>query len=336
MLKAIEVDSLTKEFGDFKAVDNISFQVEEGEIFGFLGPNGAGKSTTMMILTTLLKPTSGSVFVGGYDVMLNAKKVREKIGYVQQEISVDEFLTGRENLYLHARINQIPSNLIKSRIDDVLELVELGEKKDQATLTYSGGMRKRLDIANGLLSRPSVLFLDEPTVGLDIQTRRKIWGYIKKIRKDFGMTVFISTHYMEEADKLCDRIGIIDHGKIQVIDTPKSMKTAIGNEIISFNLVDGKSNQDALIEKINKIEFVKEVKNKQDLITVFSTKSNEVIPKIFQESANLEMRIQSLTLKQPTLDDVFISYTGHDLRDETENKKYSRRKEFNLNRRKGL
>ena len=336
MLKAIEVDSLTKEFGDFKAVDNISFQVEEGEIFGFLGPNGAGKSTTMMILTTLLKPTSGSVFVGGYDVMLNAKRVREKIGYVQQEISVDEFLTGRENLYLHARINQIPSNLIKSRIDDVLELVELGEKKDQATLTYSGGMRKRLDIANGLLSRPSVLFLDEPTVGLDIQTRRKIWGYIKKIRKDFGMTVFISTHYMEEADKLCDRIGIIDHGKIQVIDTPKSMKTAIGNEIISFNLVDGKSNQNTLIEKINKIEFVKEVKNKQDLITVFSTKSNEVIPKIFQESANLEMRIQSLTLKQPTLDDVFISYTGHDLRDETENKKYSRRKEFNLNRRKGL
>ena len=336
MLKAIEVGSLTKEFGDFKAVDNISFQVEEGEIFGFLGPNGAGKSTTMMILTTLLKPTSGSVFVGGYDVMLNAKRVREKIGYVQQEISVDEFLTGRENLYLHARINQIPSNLIKSRIDDVLELVELGEKKDQATLTYSGGMRKRLDIANGLLSRPSVLFLDEPTVGLDIQTRRKIWGYIKKIRKDFGMTVFISTHYMEEADKLCDRIGIIDHGKIQVIDTPKSMKTAIGNEIISFNLVDGKANQDTLIEKINKIEFVKEVKNKQDLITVFSTKSNEVIPKIFQESANLEMRIQSLTLKQPTLDDVFISYTGHDLRDETENKKYSRRKEFNLNRRKGL
>ena len=335
-MHAIEVNSLIKKFGDFKAVDNISVQVEEGEIFGFLGPNGAGKSTTMMILTTLLKPTSGNVFVGGYDVMLNAKKVREKIGYVQQEISVDEFLTGRENLYLHARINQIPSNLIKSRIDDVLELVELGEKKDQAALTYSGGMRKRLDIANGLLSRPSVLFLDEPTVGLDIQTRRKIWGYIKKIRKDFGMTIFISTHYMEEADKLCDRIGIIDHGKIQIVDTPKSMKSAIGNEIISFNLVDGKANQDALIEQINKIEFVKEVKIKQDLITVFSTKSNEVIPKIFQESINLEMRIRSLTLKQPTLDDVFISYTGHDLRDKTENKKYSRRKEFNLNRRKGL
>ena len=336
MLNAIEVNSLTKKFGDFKAVDSISFNVEEGEIFGFLGPNGAGKSTTMMILTTLLKPTSGHALVGGHNVVSDAKRVREKIGYVQQEISVDEFLTGRENLYLHARINQIPKNLIKSRIDEVLELVELGEKQDDATLTYSGGMRKRIDIANGLLSRPAVLFLDEPTVGLDIQTRRKIWGYIRKIRKDFGMTIFISTHYMEEADNLCDRIGIIDFGKIQIIDAPKSMKSAIGNEIISFNLVDGKASQDTLIEQISKIEFVKEVKNKQDLITVFSTKSNEVIPKIFQISTNLEMKINSLTLKQPTLDDVFISYTGHDLRDDTVNQKYSRRKEFNLNRRKGL
>jgi ABC-2 type transport system ATP-binding protein len=335
-LHAIDVNSLTKKFGDFKAVDNISFQVEEGEIFGFLGPNGAGKSTTMMILTTLLKPTSGYALVGGYNVASEAKKVREKIGYVQQEISVDEFLTGRENLYLHARINQVPNNQISSRIDEIIELVELTEKQDKATLTYSGGMRKRLDIANGLLSRPSVLFLDEPTVGLDIQTRRKIWEYIRKIRHDFGMTVFITTHYMEEADNLCDRIGIIDFGKIQIIDKPKSMKSAIGNEIITFSLVDGKANQDALINQISKIEFVKEVKNKQDIIKVLSTKSNEVIPKIFQESMNLGINISSLSLKQPTLDDVFISYTGHELRDETENQKYSRRKEFNLNRRKGL
>ena len=333
---AIEVNSLTKKFGDFKAVDNISFQVEEGEIFGFLGPNGAGKSTTMMILTTLLKPTSGYALVGGHNVVSEAKKVRKKIGYVQQEISVDEFLTGRENLYLHARINQVPNNQIKSRIDEVIELVELTEKQDKATLTYSGGMRKRLDIANGLLSRPSVLFLDEPTVGLDIQTRRKIWEYIRKIRQDFGMTIFVTTHYMEEADNLCDRIGIIDFGKIQIIDKPKSMKSAIGNEIITFSLVDGKANQDALINQISKIEFVKEVKNKQDLIKVLSTKSNEVIPKIFQESMNLGINISSLSLKQPTLDDVFISYTGHELRDETENQKYSRRKEFNLNRRRGL
>jgi ABC-2 type transport system ATP-binding protein len=335
-LHAIEVNSLTKKFGDFKAVDNISFHVEEGEIFGFLGPNGAGKSTTMMILTTLLKPTSGYALVGGHNVVSEAKKVRKKIGYVQQEISVDEFLTGRENLYLHARINQVPNNQISSRIDEVIELVELTEKQDKAALTYSGGMRKRLDIANGLLSRPSVLFLDEPTVGLDIQTRRKIWEYIRKIRQDFGMTIFISTHYMEEADNLCDRIGIIDVGKIQIIDKPKSMKSAIGNEIITFSLVDGKANQDALINQISKIEFVKEVKNKQDLIKVLSTKSNEVIPKIFQESMNLGINISSLSLKQPTLDDVFISYTGHELRDETENQKYSRRKEFNLNRRRGL
>ena len=335
-MHAIEVNSLTKKFGDFNAVDNISFQVEEGEIFGFLGPNGAGKSTTMMILTTLLKPTSGYALVGGHNVVSEAKKVRKKIGYVQQEISVDEFLTGRENLYLHARINQVPNNQISSRIDEVIELVELTEKQDKATLTYSGGMRKRLDIANGLLSRPSVLFLDEPTVGLDIQTRRKIWEYIRKIRQDFGMTIFISTHYMEEADNLCDRIGIIDVGKIQIIDKPKSMKSAIGNEIITFSLVDGKANQDALINQISKIEFVKEVKNKQDLIKVLSTKSNEVIPKIFQESMNLGINISSLSLKQPTLDDVFISYTGHELRDETENQKYSRRKEFNLNRRRGL
>ncbi len=333
---AIEVNSLTKKFGDFKAVDNISFHVEEGEIFGFLGPNGAGKSTTMMILTTLLKPTSGYALVGGHNVVSEAKKVRKKIGYVQQEISVDEFLTGRENLYLHARINQVPNNQISSRIDEVIELVELTEKQDKAALTYSGGMRKRLDIANGLLSRPSVLFLDEPTVGLDIQTRRKIWEYIRKIRQDFGMTIFVSTHYMEEADNLCDRIGIIDVGKIQIIDKPKSMKSAIGNEIITFSLVDGKANQDALINQISKIEFVKEVKNKQDLIKVLSTKSNEVIPKIFQESMNLGINISSLSLKQPTLDDVFISYTGHELRDETENQKYSRRKEFNLNRRRGL
>jgi ABC-2 type transport system ATP-binding protein len=335
-LYAIEVNSLTKKFGNFKAVDNISFQVEEGEIFGFLGPNGAGKSTTMMILTTLLKPTSGYALVGGHNVVSEAKKVRKKIGYVQQEISVDEFLTGRENLYLHARINQVPNNQISSRIDEIIELVELTEKQDKATLTYSGGMRKRLDIANGLLSRPSVLFLDEPTVGLDIQTRRKIWEYIRKIRQDFGMTIFVTTHYMEEADNLCDRIGIIDFGKIQIIDKPKSMKSAIGNEIITFSLVDGKANQDALINQISKIEFVKEVKNKQDLINVLSTKSNEVIPKIFQESMNLGINISSLSLKQPTLDDVFISYTGHELRDETENQKYSRRKEFNLNRRRGL
>ena len=334
-MNSIEINSLTKSFGDFNAVDSITLKIESGEIFGFLGPNGAGKSTTMMILTTLLKPTSGNALVQGYDVQSQGKKVRENIGFVQQEISVDEYLTGRENLLLQARINRIPKSEISSRIDEVLDLVELTEKQDQASITYSGGMRKRLDIASGLLHRPKVLFLDEPTVGLDIQTRRKIWEYIRKIHKEFGMTIFLSTHYMEEADKLCDRIGIIDHGKIQAIDKPSTMKNALGNDRISFTLVDGIDKRDSLIEKIQDINFVKEIKIKEDEITVFSSQSTDVIPRIFQISNDMRMKINTISLAQPTLDDVFISYTGHNLRDDTR-KKFSRRKEFNLNRRRGF
>jgi len=334
-MNSIEINSLTKSFGDFNAVDSITLKIESGEIFGFLGPNGAGKSTTMMILTTLLKPTSGNALVQGYDVQSQGKKVRENIGFVQQEISVDEYLTGRENLLLQARISRISKSEISSRIDEVLDLVELTEKQDQASITYSGGMRKRLDIASGLLHRPKVLFLDEPTVGLDIQTRRKIWEYIRKIHKEFGMTIFLSTHYMEEADKLCDRIGIIDHGKIQAIDKPSTMKNALGNDRISFTLVDGIDKRDSLIEKIQDINFVKEIKMKEDEITVFSSQSTDVIPRIFQISNDMQMKINTISLAQPTLDDVFISYTGHNLRDDT-SQKFSRRKEFNLNRRRGF
>ena len=334
-MSSIEINSLTKSFGDFNAVDDITLKIESGEIFGFLGPNGAGKSTTMMILTTLLKPTSGNALVQGYDVQSQGKKVRENIGFVQQDISVDEYLTGRENQILQARISRIPKSEVSSRIDEVLELVELKERQNQASITYSGGMRKRLDIASGLLHRPKVLFLDEPTVGLDIQTRRKIWEYIRKIHKEFGMTIFLSTHYMEEADKLCDRIGIIDHGKIQAIDKPSTMKNALGDDRISFTLVDGIDNRDSLIKKIEEIDFVKEIKLKEDEITVFSSQSTDVIPKIFQISNDMEMKINTISLTQPTLDDVFISYTGHNLRDDT-GKKFSRRKEFNLNRRRGF
>ena len=334
-MHAIKVDSLSKNFEKFKAVDNISFQIEEGEIFGFLGPNGAGKSTTMMILTTLLKPTSGNASVQGFDVVTQAKKVRENIGYVQQEIGVDEYLTGRENLVFQSRISQMPKDLVESRIDEVISLVELEEKQNEAAITYSGGMRKRLDIACGLIHRPKVLFLDEPTVGLDIQTRRKIWEYIRKIHKEFEMTLFVSTHYMEEADKLCDRVGIIDYGKIQVIDTPEIMKNAIGNDMISFSLIDGIAKQDELINRIKQIEFVNQVTRKQGEITIKSSQCSEVIPKIFQTTTELGIEIDSLSLNKPTLDDVFISYTGHNLRDDT-TQKLNKRKEFNLNRRRGL
>ena len=324
-MSSIEIDSLSKKFGNVLAVDDISLKVKEGEIFGFLGPNGAGKSTTMMILTTLLKPTIGSALVAGYDVVSQAKQVRQNIGYVQQEISVDEYLTGRENLILQARLNHIPKNLVDKRIDEILDLIELSEKQNMSVNTYSGGMRKRLDIAGGLLHRPKVLFLDEPTVGLDIQTRRKIWEYIKKIHDEFEMTIFLSTHYMEEADNLCDRIGIIDYGKIQVIDAPQTMKNALGNEVITFTINHNEEKKSNLIAKIKDIEFVKEISTNQNGITVFSSKGTEVIPLIFQLSSNMEIKINSISLTQPTLDDVFISYTGRELRDDTDN--FNKRRE---------
>ena len=324
-MKAIETKSLVKEFGKVRAVDDISFNVEEGEIFGFLGPNGAGKSTTMMILTTLLKPTSGNAIVAGYDVVSQAKKVRENIGYVQQEIAVDEYLTGRENLLLDARLNHIPKNLINKRIDEILELIELKDKQDQAVITYSGGMRKRLDIAGGLLHRPKVLVLDEPTVGLDIQTRRKIWEYLKQIHKEFNMTIFLSTHYMEEADKLCDRVGIIDYGKIQAIDSPQAMKNALGDEVVSFRL-EGNDVNSNLLEQLKTISLVKDVSINDNQIVVYTTKGTELIPQIFQITSNLKIKINKISLTQPTLDDVFISYTGHELRDD--DVKYNQKLEF--------
>jgi ABC-2 type transport system ATP-binding protein len=313
-LYSIETKSLTKSFGDVIAVNDISFSVKKGEIFGFLGPNGAGKSTTIMILTTLLKTTSGQALISGFDVMKNAKQVRENIGYVQQETTVDEYLTGRENLLLQAKLNHIPKSEIDKRIDEVLELIELSDKQDKSVGTYSGGMRKRLDIAGGLLHRPKVLFLDEPTVGLDIQTRRKIWKYLKKIHDEFDMTIFLTTHYMEEADQLCDRIGIIDGGKIQVIDSPENMKKAMGNEVISI-IFEGE-NRDSFLSVLKKIEFVNKINEDGSKLTLFASNGTEVIPKIFQISSELDIKITSISLTQPTLDDVFISYTGHEIRDD--------------------
>ena len=314
-LYSIETKSLKKSFGDVTAVNDVSISVKNGEIFGFLGPNGAGKSTTIMILTTLLKPSSGQALIAGFDVMKDAKLVRQNIGYVQQETTVDEYLTGRENLLLQAKLNHIPKDEINQRITEILHLIELSDKQDEPVVTYSGGMRKRLDIAGGLLHRPKVLFLDEPTVGLDIQTRRKIWKYIKKLHEEFEMTIFLTTHYMEEADQLCDRIGIIDGGKIQVIDSPENMKNAMGNEVISIVLEQSEKNTSFLSE-LKKIEFVNKINEDNSKLTLFASKGTEVIPKIFQISSKLNIKITSISLTQPTLDDVFISYTGHEIRDD--------------------
>jgi len=324
-LLAVETKSLSKTYGTgVKAVDEVSITVNDGEIFGFLGPNGAGKSTTIMILTTLLKPTSGTAHVAGFDVVTQAKKVREKIGYVQQESTVDEYLTGRENLELQAKLNHIQKDLVKKRVDELLELVELSDRQHDSVITYSGGMRKRLDIAGGLLHRPKVLFLDEPTLGLDIQTRYKIWEYIKDIHKEFGMSIFLTTHYMEEADRLCDNISIIDYGKIKVTGSPKSLKNALGNEVVVFE-INSDMKLENLLSELKKIPLVKDIKTNGDEVTVFSTRGDQVMPKIFEISANLGIKIETISLTRPTLDDVFLSYTGRELRDE--NGSYNLKKE---------
>lgn len=327
-MAAIKTDSLVKKYGEQNAVDNVSITVEDGEIFGFLGTNGAGKSTTMMILTTLLKPTSGSAQVVGYDVVSNPKAIRQNIGYVQQDTAVDEFLTGRDNLMLQARLSHIPSSKRNARIDDMLDMVDLQTRANDSTVTYSGGMRKRLDIAGGLLHRPKVLFLDEPTVGLDIQTRRKIWEYIRRMHKEYGMTIFLSTHYMEEADNLCDRIGIIDSGKIRTVDSPSSLKSSLGSEVITLNATG--QNRAKLADSIKTLSDIREITLDSETITVYTYDGKSVIPRIFEESARLGTSIESISLKQPTLDDVFISYTGHELRDDEQG--FDRKKAYRKTR----
>lgn len=312
-LNAIETVSLKKTYGSVVAVDNLNFAVEEGEIFGFLGPNGAGKSTTMMLLTTLLKPTSGRATVAGYDVASQASQVRRSIGYVQQDTSVDEFMTGRENLSFAAQINRIPKQTASKRIDEVLDLVELGSRMNDTVSTYSGGMRKRLDIASGLLHMPRVLFLDEPTVGLDIQTRRKIWDHLRSIHEQYGITIFVSTHYMEEADKLCDRVAIIDYGKAQHVGTPQEMKDALGKQVISLD-VGGRVSD--VVSAMRGIRQIQEVRFRDRNITAYTEGGTAVIPQIFEISDTMGVSISSLSITQPTLDDVFLSHTGHELRDE--------------------
>src|SRR5437879_2613736 len=277
-----------------------------------------------MILTTLLKPTSGKAYVAGFDVVTQAKNVRQNIGYVQQDSTVDEYLTGRENLEQQAKLNHSPRNTMEKRINDILEVVELADRQRESVVTYSGGMRKRLDIAGGLLHRPKVLFLDEPTLGLDIQTRYKIWDYIKKIHDEFGMSIFLTTHYMEEADKLCDNISIIDHGKIKVTGSPKSLKNALGNEVVIFE-VDSDLKLKNLLSELKKLPLVKDVTTEGYEITIFSPSGNQVTPKIFELTGKLGVKIESITLTKPTLGDVFLSYTGRELREENEG--FNRKKE---------
>ena len=314
----IEASGLTKVFpGGITAVDDISFTVKKGEIFGFLGPNGAGKSTTISMLTTLSSPTKGHATVAGLDISKSPYKVRLAIGYVSQDLAVDDALTGYENLRLQAGFYHIPKNEVKDRIAEVLNMVELQDRAKDKVETYSGGMRKRLDIACGLIHRPKLLFLDEPTLGLDIQTRREIWKYINHLREETGMTIFLTTHYMDEADSLCDRIAIIDIGKIKTLDTPSNLKSSLGNELIEFQFSANDSDKiNSAIEVISKLDFIKSVAEAGSRGYIASVNNGEAsIPALFEALKDNQAKISNILFKQPSLDDVFLNYTGREMRE---------------------
>jgi len=316
-LDIIKTTNLTKKFNDLTAVDNISFSVKKGEIFGFLGPNGAGKTTTIKMLTTLLNPTKGSAEVADFDIIKKRDDVRRKIGVVFQEPALDTELTGKENLDFHARMYALNKEKRKTRINDVLKLVDLMDKKDVFVKNYSGGMKRRLEIARGLMHFPTVLFLDEPTLGLDAQTRRAIWDYVKKMNKEEGTTIFLTTHYMDEADYLCDRIGIIDHGKILVIDSIDNLKNSVGNDVITLTCSD----MDKLVKKLKEQTWISKIKQHDSFLTLGVEKGDEKIPSIIEIAQNLNIKIKSISVRKPTLDDVFLSFTGRTIRDETQNNK---------------
>jgi len=322
MPSIIKTEKLTKVYsGGIKAVNNVSFEVEEGEIYGFLGPNGAGKTTTILMLITLLKPTSGKATVCGFDIAREPSKVRESIGYVSQDVAVDENLTGRENLLLQGRFYHLPKDVLEKCIKDVLQMVDLTDRADHLVATYSGGMRKRLDIAEGLIHRSKVLFLDEPTLGLDIQTRHKIWEYIQRLRKEANMTIFLTTHYMDEADTLCDRVSIIDYGQIKIVGKPNDLKSQVGGDIVTLRFTKATNTlAEEAVESIRKMPFVENVISTEDSYNIIARNGETIIPKIFEAVSRVGAALESISMKRPTLDDVFLAYTGRAFREEEGNR----------------
>ena len=311
-MHVIETNNLTKRFGTLVAVDHVSFSVEEGEIFGFLGPNGAGKTTTINMLTTLMSPTEGSAKVGGLDVEKQDDKVREIVGLVPQDITVDDDLTGMENMMLQAKLYHVPTKVAKERIREVLNLVGLTEAANRRVETYSGGMRKLLELAEGLIHYPKVLFLDEPTLGLDVQTRVVVWDYIKKLRDKRGITMFLTTHYMEEADLLCDRIAIIDYGKIVALDTPQNLKDSLGGDIIEMEFDQSSVDNTKTLSSLSQVKDVKKI---GDVYRIKVSKGEEALPKIMEKVLKKNLRISKVSLVKPTLDQVYLEHTGRSLRE---------------------
>jgi ABC-2 type transport system ATP-binding protein len=302
---AVEVDGLVKRFGGFTAVDEVSFAVQPGELFGFLGPNGAGKTTTISILCTLLRPSGGSARVAGHDVAREPAAVRSSIGLVFQEITLDDYLTGSENLKFHAVLYGCHPAQVRERAAPLLEMVGLTDRADQQVRFYSGGMKRRLEIARGLLHAPRVLFLDEPTIGLDPQTRVHIWDYVDTLRQREATTMFLTTHYMDEAER-CDRIAIIDQGRIVAIDTPDALKASIGDDIVTVVTAD----DDAAQEQIARSLGVSGEKT-DDGLRLRVPKGDEFVPSLFEHGLD----VRSVSVRRPSLDDVFLEYTGRDIRD---------------------
>jgi ABC-2 type transport system ATP-binding protein len=308
----IETHDLTKTFNGFTAVKSVSISIIKGEIFGFLGPNGAGKTTTIKMLTTLLRPTSGSATIAGADILKQKDEVRRSIGVVFQEPALDTELTGKENLDYHARMYNIGKTNREKKINEVLDLVDLSDKRDVLVKNYSGGMKRRLEIARGLMHSPQVLFLDEPTLGLDAQTRQAIWKYIKKMNKEKNTTIFLTTHYMDEADNLCDRISIIDHGEILVTDTTDHLKNRIGNDIITLTVSD----QEKFISNMKQLSWIKNVESGESSLILGVEKGEEKIPLLIEFAQNQKIQVKAISLRKPTLDDAFLHYTGRSIRED--------------------
>jgi ABC-2 type transport system ATP-binding protein len=306
----IETNKLTRSFNSLTAVDKLDITVESGEIFGLLGPNGAGKTTTISMLCTILKPTSGTAKVNGFDIIKEAMQVRRSIGIVFQDPSIDDRLTGRENLFMHANLYGVPSSEQKNRIDSVLKLVELEDRADDLMRTYSGGMRRRLELARGLIHYPKVLFLDEPTIGLDPQKRDHVWKYIRELKETHDITVVLTTHYMDEADRLSDRIAIMDYGKIIALDTPAELKETLEGDVIIIKA----NNPNAVLSLVTEKMGLSHTHAANGTVEVTVKNGKSMLPRIVETATHNNIFIEAISLREPNLEDVFLHYTGRTIR----------------------
>ncbi|MBA7501752.1 Daunorubicin/doxorubicin resistance ATP-binding protein DrrA [subsurface metagenome] len=311
-MRAIVTNGLTREFNGLTAVDHVDLQIEKGELFGLLGPNGAGKTTLIHMLCTILPPTEGTAKVAGFGIDKKPDSVRASIGIVFQDPSLDNRLTGKENLDFHGRVYGMSKTLRAKRIDEVLKLVGLEDRANALVQTYSSGMRRRLEIARSFMHHPKIMFLDEPTLGLDPQTRRKIWEHIQMLNKQEKITILLTTHYMDEADYLCDRVGIIDHGRIIVLDKPKKLKDQLEGDIVSLEVPQPKK----YAEIFRGRKYVKEVKIVGDYLYLTVTGGEKAVPKLIDIVARHGGKVRSVGCRSPTLEDVFIRYTGRGIREE--------------------